>query len=81
MKFFFLLYSVLRNIIGFRGIVIFRFIYFIVGRWGGYWLGDNYVNWENLEKLFIGMCCLVNEYFLYFLRKYLFYFVLGKYYC
>jgi alpha-glucosidase (family GH31 glycosyl hydrolase) len=75
------LYSALRNTTGLRGIVISRSTYPTAGRWGGHWLGDNYANWENLEKSLIGMCCLVNEYFLYFSRKYLLRFVLGKYHC
>uniref|UniRef100_A0A8C6HZB2 Sucrase-isomaltase, intestinal n=1 Tax=Mus spicilegus TaxID=10103 RepID=A0A8C6HZB2_MUSSI len=45
----------LRNTTGLRGIVISRSTYPTAGRWGGHWLGDNYANWENLEKSLIGM--------------------------
>ncbi|CAO2612885.1 Sucrase-isomaltase, intestinal [Lemmus lemmus] len=38
-----------------RGIVISRSTYPTAGRWGGHWLGDNYANWDNLEKSLIGL--------------------------
>ncbi|KAL1778054.1 sucrase-isomaltase, intestinal, partial [Sigmodon hispidus] len=45
----------LRKTTGLRGIVISRSTYPTSGHWGGHWLGDNYANWENLEKSLIGM--------------------------
>ncbi|XP_041515159.1 sucrase-isomaltase, intestinal [Microtus oregoni] len=44
-----------RKTTGQRGIVISRSTYPTAGRWGGHWLGDNYANWDNLEKSLIGM--------------------------
>ncbi|XP_052587358.1 sucrase-isomaltase, intestinal [Peromyscus californicus insignis] len=45
----------LQKTTGLRGIVISRSTYPTAGRWGGHWLGDNYANWDNLEKSLIGM--------------------------
>ncbi|KAH0513128.1 Sucrase-isomaltase, intestinal [Microtus ochrogaster] len=45
----------IRKTTGLRGIVISRSTYPTAGRWGGHWLGDNYANWDNLEKSLIGM--------------------------
>ncbi|XP_042534803.1 sucrase-isomaltase, intestinal isoform X2 [Dipodomys spectabilis] len=48
-------YDALQRTTGKRGIVISRSTYPTAGRWGGHWLGDNYANWENLDKSIIGM--------------------------
>ncbi|XP_051839078.1 sucrase-isomaltase, intestinal [Antechinus flavipes] len=45
----------LQKTTGKRGIVISRSTYPTGGRWGGHWLGDNYANWDNLDKSIIGM--------------------------
>ncbi|XP_028723035.1 sucrase-isomaltase, intestinal [Peromyscus leucopus] len=45
----------LQKTTGLRGIVISRSTYPTAGRWSGHWLGDNYANWDNLEKSLIGM--------------------------
>lgn len=45
----------LQKTTGLRGIVISRSTYPTAGRWGGHWLGDNYANWDNMEKSLIGM--------------------------
>ncbi|XP_074048617.1 sucrase-isomaltase, intestinal [Macrotis lagotis] len=48
-------YDALQRTTGKRGIIISRSTYPTAGRWGGHWLGDNYANWENMEKSIIGM--------------------------
>uniref|UniRef100_A0A4X2L9V0 Sucrase-isomaltase n=1 Tax=Vombatus ursinus TaxID=29139 RepID=A0A4X2L9V0_VOMUR len=48
-------YDALQKTTGKRGIVISRSTYPTGGRWGGHWLGDNYANWNNLDKSIIGM--------------------------
>ncbi|XP_048201809.1 sucrase-isomaltase, intestinal [Perognathus longimembris pacificus] len=48
-------YDALQKTTGKRGIVISRSTYPTAGRWGGHWLGDNYANWDNLDKSIIGM--------------------------
>ncbi|KAM8771117.1 sucrase-isomaltase, intestinal isoform 2-T2 [Rhynchonycteris naso] len=48
-------YDALQKATGKRGIVISRSTYPTAGRWGGHWLGDNYAQWDNLDKSIIGM--------------------------
>lgn len=48
-------YDALQRTTGKRGIVISRSTYPTAGRWTGHWLGDNYANWQNMEKSIIGM--------------------------
>ncbi|XP_043851669.1 sucrase-isomaltase, intestinal [Dromiciops gliroides] len=48
-------YDALQKTTGKRGIVISRSTFPTGGRWGGHWLGDNYANWDNLDKSIIGM--------------------------
>ncbi|KAF6385497.1 sucrase-isomaltase [Rhinolophus ferrumequinum] len=48
-------YDALQKATGKRGIVISRSTYPTGGQWGGHWLGDNYAQWDNLEKSIIGM--------------------------
>lgn len=47
--------SALQKTTGKRGIVISRSTYPSAGRWAGHWLGDNYANWNNIDKSIIGM--------------------------
>nr|XP_040126497.1 sucrase-isomaltase, intestinal [Ictidomys tridecemlineatus] len=47
--------SAVQKTTGKRGIVISRSMYPTGGRWGGHWLGDNYAQWDNLDKSIIGM--------------------------
>ncbi|XP_025725600.2 LOW QUALITY PROTEIN: sucrase-isomaltase, intestinal [Callorhinus ursinus] len=48
-------YDALQKTTGKRGIVISRSTYPTGGQWGGHWLGDNYAQWDNLDKSIIGM--------------------------
>ncbi|XP_047731217.1 sucrase-isomaltase, intestinal [Prionailurus viverrinus] len=48
-------YDALQKATGKRGIVISRSTYPTGGQWGGHWLGDNYAQWDNLDKSIIGM--------------------------
>lgn len=48
-------YDALQKTTGKRGIVISRSTYPSAGRWAGHWLGDNYANWNNIDKSIIGM--------------------------
>ncbi|XP_036206938.1 sucrase-isomaltase, intestinal [Myotis myotis] len=48
-------YDALQKATGKRGMVISRSTYPTAGRWGGHWLGDNYAQWDNLDKSIIGM--------------------------
>ncbi|XP_058151204.1 sucrase-isomaltase, intestinal [Dasypus novemcinctus] len=48
-------YDALQKATGKRGIVISRSTYPTAGRWAGHWLGDNYAQWDNMEKSIIGM--------------------------
>lgn len=48
-------YEAVQKTTGKRGIVISRSTYPTGGRWGGHWLGDNYAQWDNLDKSIIGM--------------------------
>uniref|UniRef100_H0V6I4 Sucrase-isomaltase, intestinal n=1 Tax=Cavia porcellus TaxID=10141 RepID=H0V6I4_CAVPO len=48
-------YDALQKTTGKRGIVISRSTFPTAGRWAGHWLGDNYANWDNMEKSIIGM--------------------------
>ncbi|XP_023562027.1 sucrase-isomaltase, intestinal [Octodon degus] len=48
-------YDAIRKTTGKRGIVISRSTYPTAGRWAGHWLGDNYANWDNMDKSIIGM--------------------------
>ncbi|XP_036301753.1 sucrase-isomaltase, intestinal [Pipistrellus kuhlii] len=48
-------YDAMLKATGKRGIVISRSTYPTAGRWGGHWLGDNYAQWDNMDKSIIGM--------------------------
>ncbi|XP_075403992.1 sucrase-isomaltase, intestinal [Tenrec ecaudatus] len=48
-------YDAIQQATGKRGIVISRSTYPTAGRWAGHWLGDNYAQWDNMEKSIIGM--------------------------
>ncbi|XP_026269884.2 sucrase-isomaltase, intestinal isoform X2 [Urocitellus parryii] len=48
-------YDAVQKTTGKRGMVISRSTYPTAGRWGGHWLGDNYAQWDNLDKSIIGM--------------------------
>ncbi|XP_037382547.1 sucrase-isomaltase, intestinal [Talpa occidentalis] len=48
-------YDALQKTTGKRGIVVSRSTYPTAGRWAGHWLGDNYAEWDNLDKSIIGM--------------------------
>ncbi|EPQ06457.1 Sucrase-isomaltase, intestinal [Myotis brandtii] len=46
-------YDALQKATGKRGMVISRSTYPTAGRWGGHWLGDNYAQWDNMDKSII----------------------------
>ncbi|XP_036902604.1 sucrase-isomaltase, intestinal [Sturnira hondurensis] len=48
-------HDALQRATGKRGVIISRSTYPTAGQWGGHWLGDNYADWNNLEKSVIGM--------------------------
>lgn len=48
-------YDALQKTTGKRGIVVSRSTYPTNGQWAGHWLGDNYAQWNNLDKSIIGM--------------------------
>lgn len=54
-RFFSIYISALQRTTGKRGIVISRSTYPTGGQWGGHWLGDNYAQWDNMDKSIIGM--------------------------
>lgn len=48
-------YDALLKTTGKRGIVITRSTYPTIGKWAGHWLGDNFAEWNQVDKSIIGM--------------------------